>query len=122
MEHSPPLPPPAKSEILGHLKRMLARPDFGAKPQQIALLKYMVNIAIDGKARDIAEDTLAVEIFGRGPDFDPNVDPIVSIQVDLLRRALIRYNQTAGKNDPVRIVLPSGTYAPVLKTRNLKEF
>ncbi|MDJ0987046.1 MAG: hypothetical protein QNJ26_16010 [Desulfobacterales bacterium] len=115
MEQGPPLPPHAKSDILSQLEFMLVNPDFRAKPQQTALLKYIVLMVLDGKTRDFTEGTLATEVFGRGPDFDPNMDPIVNIQVDLLRRTLIRYYQTVGKNDSVRIDIPPGTYMPEFK-------
>ena len=115
MIKGPPLPPHAKSDILSQLELMLVDPDFRAKPQQTALLKYIVLVALDGNTRDLTEDTLGVEVFGRGPDFNPSVDPIVSIQADLLRRALMRYYETVGKNDPIRIDIPPSTYMPEFK-------
>ena len=116
MEQGPPLPPHAKSDILSQLELMLVNPDFRAKPQQTALLKYIILMVLDGNTHDLTEDTLAAEVFGRGPDFNPSVDPIVSIQVDLLRRTLIRYYQTVGKNDRVRINIPPDTYMPEFKS------
>ncbi len=115
MIKGPPLPPHAKSDILSQLELMLVNPDFRAKPQQTALLKHIGRMALDGNTHDLTEDTLATDVFGRGSDFNPNVDPIVSIQADLLRRALKRYYQTVGKNDLVRIDIPPGTYMPEFK-------
>jgi hypothetical protein len=43
------------------------------------------------------------------------MDPVVSIQVSLLRRALERYYLTGGKHDPIRINIPEGTYVPVFE-------
>ena len=65
------------------------------------------------------DDTLAAEVFGRGPDYDRSIDPIVSMQTDILRRALARYYQNSGKNDPIRINIPLATYVPVFKKRKL---
>jgi TolB-like protein len=92
---------------------MLASPDFNATPQQIALLKYVVNQTLAGNADSIKGYTVATEVFGRGPDFNQNSDPIVSIQASRLRRALERYYETAGKNDPLRIEIPKGGFVPV---------
>ena len=109
--------PAFRKEIYHQLKLLLANPDFKATPQQIALLEYVVNQTLAGKARDIKDETIAADVFGRGPDFDCSIDPIVSIQAAILRRALARYYQNAGKNDPRRIDIPKGTYVPVFEKR-----
>jgi adenylate cyclase len=63
------------------------------------------------------ECTVAAEVFGRGPDFDSRIDPVVGIQAGILRRGLARYYATAGKNDPIRIDIPKDTYVPVFEKR-----
>ncbi len=104
---------PLNEDISHQLELMLANPDFAATPQQTALLQYVVNQTLAGNADRIKGYTVATEVFGRRSDFDQNVDPIVSIQASRLRQALKRYYKTAGKNDPVRIHIPKGTYVPV---------
>jgi TolB-like protein len=108
------LPFPAV-EIQRQLALMLAHPDFLATPQQVDLLRYVVRQTMDGKADKIKAYTVATEVFGRRSDFDQNVDPIVSIQASRLRRALQHYYETAGKNDRIRIDIPTGTYIPVFE-------
>lgn len=83
---------------IGHDQKFIAETDQ----------EHDVNQTLAGKASVIKDDTVAAEVFGRGPDFDRHIDPIVSIQADLLRRALARYYKTAGKNDPIRIDIPPG--------------
>jgi len=111
--------PSLHKEISHQLKLILASPDFNATPQQIALLKYVVNQTLAGKSRDIEDETIAADVFSRGPNFDQRIDPIVSIQADQLRRALVRYYETTGTNDPIRIDIPKGTYVPMFKKRKL---
>ncbi len=106
---------PLSEEISHQLELMLANPDFNATPQQIALLKYVVDQTLAGNVDRIKGYTVATEVFGRRSDFDQNVDPIVSIQASRLRQALKRYHKTAGKNDPIRIHIPKGTYVPVFE-------
>jgi adenylate cyclase len=103
---------PTKDEITRQLERMQVSPDFTATPQQIALLKYVVNQTMAGNADRIKGYTVATEVFGRKSDFDQSIDPIVSIQASRLRQAMIRYYETAGKHDPLRIDIPRGTYVP----------
>jgi adenylate cyclase len=94
---------------------MLASPDFNATPQQIFLLKYVVNQTLAGNADRIKGYTVATEVFGRRSDFDQSIDPIVSIQASRLRLALARYYETAGKNDPICIDIPKGGYVPTFR-------
>ena len=109
-------PPPSKDDIYRQLERMLGNPDFKASSQQIDFLKFIVDRTLDGNANLIDDQTVATQIFGRGPDFDHSVDPLVSILANLLRRALERYYCTGGKNDLIRISLPDGSYVPEFKT------
>ena len=108
---------PSEEEIRHQLESMLACPDFTATPQQVALLRYVVVQTLAGKANSIKGYTIATEVFGRKTDFDQNIDPIVSIQAGRLRRALTRYYEGAGKNDPLRIEIPKGSYVPTFETR-----
>ena len=101
-----------KDKITSQIERMLSSPDFTATPQQASLLKYVVKRTLTGKADSIKGYTVATEVFGRREDFDQSIDPIVSIQASRLRRALDRYYESAGKNDPVRIDIPKGGYVP----------
>ena len=96
---------------------MLSSPGFNASPQQIAFLKFVVSETLAGSAKKIKGYTIATEVFGRGPEFDQSIDPVVSIQASRLRRALERYYLTAGKHDPIRIDIPKGTYVPTFIER-----
>ena len=102
----------SRIEISHQLERMLNSPDFIATPQQTNLLVFVVKQVLDGRADSINGYTVATEVFGRGPGFDQNVDPAVSIQAGRLRRAIERYYLTGGINDPMRIDIPKGTYVP----------
>lgn len=54
---------------------------------------------------------LATEVMGLGRDFDPDTNPLIRMQVGRLRRALQAHADGAGVADPVRILLPAGSYA-----------
>ena len=113
---------PSFQKAISHqLELMLANPIFNATPKRVAILKYVVSQTLAGKGRDIKDDMVAVEVFGRGQDFDQTVAHIVKIQTDILRRTLVRYYETTSKNEPIRIDIPKGTYVPVFKKRKLNE-
>ena len=107
--------PASDKDISLQLERMLSSPDFHATPQQIALLKFVVNQTLAGNAHEIKGYTVATRVFGRGPDFDQSIDPVVSIQASRLRRAMERYYLTVGESDPIRIDIPKGTYVPTFR-------
>ena len=109
--------PPSNEKIIRQLERILNSPHFHASAQQIAFLKYVVKKNLAGKALEINDDTVATEVFNRDPGFDQSMDPVVSIQASLLRRALERYYLTGGKHDPIRIDLPQGACVPVFENR-----
>jgi hypothetical protein len=105
----------SKERIFHQLEHMMANPQFNVTPQLVALLKFVVNRKLEGNADSTTEYTIATEVFGRRSDFDPSIDPIASIQANRLRLALVRYYQNSGKNDPILINIPRGTYVPVFK-------
>ena len=112
MTQTPKTPPPTKEDIYRQLQRVLSSPDFNASAQQTAVLKFVVEQTLSGNAAGINETAIAANVFGRGPDFDQSIDPVVSIQASLLRRALERYYSKVGINDPIRISISEETYLP----------
>lgn len=101
--------------IREQLHRIHAHPEFHGTPQQEKFLRFVVLETLKGRAHEIKGYTVATEVFGRKADFDPKIDPIVSIQANKLRRAVERYYLVAGRDDPVRIDIPKGTYVPTFQ-------
>lgn len=63
------------------------------------------------------EYVLATEVFDRQRSFDPHVDPIVRVEASRLRSKLRTYYNTEGREDPIIIELPKGTYVPTFHER-----
>jgi len=76
-------------------------------------LRYIVEETLAGRASGIKEQVLGLEVFDRGPDFNPRLDPIVRVQARNLRSRMAKYYEGPGQADPIRIELPKGTYIPV---------
>ena len=102
----------APKEIKAELDQILSSPDFRASKRRRGFLRFVVEEALAGRAEMIKAYTIAVTVFGRSKDFDSQVDPIVSVEAGRLRRALAQYYLTGGKNNPLRIEIPKGTYVP----------
>ena len=72
-----------------------------------------MKAAIDGEADGLKEYAIGAEVFDRGGDFDPRIDPIVRVQAAKLRSKLLEYYASDGLSDPVMISIPKGSYAAV---------
>ena len=62
-----------------------------------------------------------MEIFHRPKDFDPELDPIVRIEIGRLRSSLNEYYLNVGRNDPIRIFIPKGSYIPTFIPQEVPE-
>jgi tetratricopeptide (TPR) repeat protein len=78
----------------------------------------VVRHALAGEADGIKEYALGVEVFDRGPRFDPRSDAIVRVEALKLRQKLERYYRTDGATDLVTIVLPKGAYRPIFEVQD----
>ena len=101
-----------QEQVRNALARILSSDGFSASARNRRLLEYVVAERLAGRADRIKAYTLATVVFERGPDFDPQLDPVVRLEASRLRKALEHYYLTAGKDDPVRIDIPKGSYIP----------
>ena len=70
---------------------------------------------MDGRAERLKAYTIGVDVFERAEDFDPHTDTIVRVQAGKLRQRLDLYYAKEGREDPLRIHIPKGSYAPVFE-------
>jgi adenylate cyclase len=103
---------PAESAVREQLERILSSTHFAAAEGARRLLRFLVEEKLSGRGQRLKEYTLAVEVFGRDPSFDSKTNPAVRVEASRLRRRLERYYLTLGREDPVLIELPRGSYVP----------
>jgi hypothetical protein len=75
------------------------------------LLRYAVERTLDGHRGELKERTLGIEVFGRDPNYDTNLDPIVRTTAAEIRKRLAQYYQDPNRDGEIRIDLPLGSYA-----------
>jgi TolB-like protein len=86
-----------------------------ARSERLArFLEFTVKETMAGNAGQIKEFVLGVEVFGRTPDYDPRLDPIVRVEARRLRMKLRKYYDTEGRDDRIRIEYPKGSYVPAI--------
>lgn len=108
-------PTPSPAEVRAQLERLLASRELAGSDRSRALLRYVVETTLAGRAEEIKAYTIAVDALGRGGDFDAQTDSTVRVEASRLRRKLLHYYLTEGAGDPVRIELPAQGYVPLLR-------
>ncbi|MEP9399981.1 hypothetical protein [Mesorhizobium sp. KR2-14] len=104
---------PAAPAVLDALDKILASETFSRSERARKLLRYLVEQEQAGEADRLKGFTIAVDVFGRDADFDSSADAVVRVQARRLRDLLKQYSETEGADDPLRVVIPRGSYVPV---------
>ena len=76
------------------------------------LLRYVVERSLEGPPGHLKERTLGIEVFGREPDYDTNLDPVVRTSAVEIRKRIAQYYHEPGHETEIRIDFPPGTYLP----------
>jgi TolB-like protein len=105
----------AQDMVREQLKRILASDIFANSRRLSRFLEFVVERGQEGRADDLKEYAIGMEVFDRGQDFDPRIDPIVRVQAAKLRSKLMEYYASSGAQDPVVISIPKGSYAPKIQ-------
>jgi hypothetical protein len=100
-----------QTAIREQLERILVSHDFSSSKKYPALLRYVVEETLAGRAEQLKERSIGVAVFGRDPDYDTNQDPVVRTVAAEVRKRLKLYYLGASE-DPVQIDLLPGSYIP----------
>jgi hypothetical protein len=103
--------------VHAQLDRILASVAFAEAERASRVLRFVVTCALDGRADQIKESVIGVEVLGRSPSFDPKTDPIVRVEAGRLRARLNSYYLNEGNGDTVQIAMPKGGYVPEFSER-----
>ena len=103
---------PESEAVREQLKRLLAHPLFTNSKRYPVLLAYTVEQTLKGNAGDLKERTIGVEAFGREPNYDVTLDPVVRTTAAEVRKRLVQYYYSAEHARELVIGLPLGGYVP----------
>jgi hypothetical protein len=105
--------PELSAEMVRAQLEMLVRDDiFRFSKRSVAFLTFIVEQSLNGYADQIKERTIGVEVFGRDPSYDTNLDHIVRTAATELRKRLITYYADEEHRAELRIGLVPGSYIP----------
>jgi TolB-like protein len=108
------------SEVMRQvLQRVLESPDFARNERLSRFLRFVVERSLEGRGSELKESVIAIEVFGRKPDYDPKLDSIVRTEAGRLRARLAKYYGREGSGDAIVIDLPKGGYTPVFRSNEV---
>jgi hypothetical protein len=90
---------------------------FQRSPRLRELIVYVCERAILNRPEELREQQIGCGVFSRKPDYNPGDDNIVRVEIRHLRKRLEEYFAAEGKDEPLVIVIPKGTYVPVFEPR-----
>jgi hypothetical protein len=85
---------------------------FRSSKRSVEFLRYVVEQTLSGAADQIKERTIGVEVFGRAPSYDTNMDHVVrTAAIELRKRLAIYYGEEQHRSE-LRMSLVPGSYIP----------
>jgi hypothetical protein len=94
-------------------QRAVAGRHFVRSPLLSKFLLYIVAETIEGRAHEITEHQIGVQVFDRPSSYRTVEDNIVRNYARQLRRRLSEYFSDDGASEPLHIDIPLGGYVPV---------
>src|SRR6266404_4726071 len=82
---------PEGDRARSQLRRILESPGFARNERLSRFLGFVVERHLERRADEIKESVIAVEVFGRSPNFNARRDPIVRTEAARLRARLSEY-------------------------------
>jgi hypothetical protein len=101
-----------RDAVRRQLQRILDNHLFHNSRRYPNLLQFIVEQTLDGKSNDLKERVLGIEVFGRDPHYDTNLDPIVRVTAGEIRKRIAQYYHEPGHEAELRIDLDPGSYVP----------
>ena len=102
----------SEEQIREHVSDVCDSSEFRGKKTLCRLLVYLVEETLAGRSDDIKGYSIAVDVFNKDPSFNPDLNPLIRINVGRLRRSLELHYAKATEDMPFRIVIAMGNYAP----------
>ena len=96
-----------------HAQRIRSSEVLGRSDQLRRLFDYLVECSRSGKVPK--ESVIAVEVFGRGTDFDVSQDAAVRVYIHKLRRKFEEFYAAHPDPGGTRLAIPKGEYRLILE-------
>jgi hypothetical protein len=101
------------------VQRILATQRFVHSAFLTNFLLYICDRKFEGREDEITEHQIGIRALGRSDSYNTGDDNIVRNYARILRKRLEEYFADEGRNEPLRIVIPSGHYVPIFEVNTL---
>lgn len=112
---------PKEEEVRSQLQRVLDNDEFKRSPKISKYLEYVVAETLADRQQYIKAHSIAIGVFQKDENFDPQTDPLVRVNAVRLRRMLRQYYSSDGLKDKVIIDVIKGSYVPRFYFRDHSE-
>lgn len=103
------------------VQRIVSSPHFQKSTRLRELLQYIVEQTLHGNAHELTEQHIGNALFHKPSDYSPLEDSSVRVHVRQLRLKLHEYFNEDGRNEPLVLEIPKGSYAPVFRAAQKAE-
>src|SRR3984957_14437228 len=97
------------------VQRIVCSPHFQKSTRLRELLQYIVEQTLHGNSHELTEQHIGNALFHKPSDYSPLEDSSVRVHVRQLRLKLHEYFNEDGRNEPIILEIPKGSYAPVFR-------
>jgi TolB-like protein len=101
--------PEAVRDQLARLQRSVA---FAGSARLTQFLNFIIDETLERAGQSLKEAVIGNAIYGGHVPYDPRIDSTVRVEARRLRRKLALYYEREGREDPVRVHVPTGSYVP----------
>src|SRR5467141_3879214 len=98
------------------VQRIVSSPPFQKSTRLRDLLQFVTERTIHGNAHELTEQHIGNALFHKPSDYSPLEDSSIRVHARQLRLKLHEYFDEEGRNEPVVLNIPKGSYAPVFRT------
>jgi hypothetical protein len=102
----------ARWQLVG---RILSSIPFQKSNRLRDLLQYIAEQTLHGNAHELTEQHIGNALFHKPLDYSPIEDSSVRVHVRQLRLKLHEYFHEEGRDEPILLDIPKGSYAPVFR-------
>lgn len=100
------------AKIIDWLEKVSSETLLKGGQRKYDLLSYIVRQELAGRGDNLKAYAIALDVLGRGEDFDPATDSIVRVEMARLRDALELYYACSEDPNEPKITIPKGSYRP----------
>ena len=97
------------------VERIVQSPSFQKSERLKAFLTYVVQQYLAGHPEKLTGHQIGIAVFGKTDSYDQAEDNTVRTHARQLRLRLLEYFDSFGRDEPIIIEIPKGSYVPVFR-------